>query len=1259
MTAKPAQPQTRPIFAAVAIATLFAASLASAASTDLADVPLANSSTLAIPPNIAVVIDDSGSMDEENMPDSNNTNKTRSCYKWRNYNTLAYNPGRTYQPPMKANGSRFPDAIFTAALKDGYFASGQKMYDGSTTNTALDLTTLGTYYQTYSRVWMPDFGSYRHYATSVTVTLLDNSVIELLGSSPVPTSSTTNEDSVGTAIANAINANTDNTGFTATYSSSSVGSFSGTLRIYTSEAQIGLATTPTVTLVKTTAGGSVANPFENAFSTFTFENGIYYSTHATDTSSTSCDDDSAYTTVTLKSNIAAPGATAGSADALTNYANWYSYYRKRAFLMKAGVGEAFAALSEDKYRVGYFTIDSLDSEVELQDGQPVNHDLKIGEFSGTASGTHRANWFDRLYGTREALYTPLRGALSRMGRIYSGKVSGWDPVQYSCQRNFTILTTDGYWNTNAEDSDYGPFKMNNSTSVGDQDGVSGVTRPELDSSKKSSTLADVAYYYYHTDLRDEALGNCDGALRPDNSTGKVCENDVFTSGTSPTEDDVATHQHMTTYTLGLGVDGTLEYQSDYRTATSGDYKDIRQGTKNWPDPIANSGGERIDDLWHAAVNGRGLYLSARDPDSLTSGLSAILRSIDRATGSGAAAATASLQPTMDDSQSNRIYIASYTTVDWYGDVSAYSIDLDNGTISSSSIWDAGELLDSRIGISGDSDGRTIYVDVAGTRKPFRIGEMTAAQQAYFDNTKLDQYSDWSSTDQSTATGELLVNYLRGHNRYEDQNRDTDFGTYARLYRDRAHVLGDMVHSQPVYVKNSVYNFGPGYDPTHGGRMGMLYVAANDGMLHAFCTESVGDCSPGRELWAFVIPMALKNMWYLADKRHADNHHFMVDGPIAVSDAYINGGWKTILVGAMGKGGRGYYAFDITSPTNPQLLWTFSAEGPDDIANTTDDNPNVGYSYGTPMITKVDSNGDLRGDNTEWRVLLPSGYNNVPGLPESGNFTTADGGGYLFVVDAGTGSLVSTISTSTGSATSPSGFANVSIRVPDFETDNTALDAYGGDLEGNMWRFDLGNGTTSKVIGLGSSHPITTAPEIGEVDGGNALFFGTGRYLGQTDLSTADQQYIIGVKASASNLTLGDLVQQTGADEIDWSTGNGWYLALTGGKERVNLAPQLYFGTLIFATTLPTGTECRPDGSGRLYFVNYSSGTRIDDDTPLYMTFSAPLVGVSVVKLPSGTPKVIPITSKGEYPEGSPPDLPMTPGLTEDSGTRIMWRELID
>ncbi len=291
--------------------------------------------------------------------------------------------------------------------------------------------------------------------------------------------------------------------------------------------------------------------------------------------------------------------------------------------MKSSASFAFGNLS-NQYRLGYMSINNSTGSDFLN--------------LGTFELTHKENWFAKLTAARPNNATPLRGALTRVGRLYGGRLNGTslngstvvEPMQYSCQQNFTLLSTDGYWNESGS-----PAKqLDGVTDIGDADGS--LPRPLYDGTGTLNTLADVAAYYYETDLRNgtAATGLCRSA-----TGGDLCENNVPVGG-----DDVARHQHMTTFTLGLGVSGYMLFDEKYRTATSGDFFDVRNGTTadpangtcswqaaggscNWPIPVNNSQ-PNIDDLWHAAVNGRGTYFSATDPANLYTGLANALAAIE-------------------------------------------------------------------------------------------------------------------------------------------------------------------------------------------------------------------------------------------------------------------------------------------------------------------------------------------------------------------------------------------------------------------------------------------------------------------------------------------------------------------------------------------------------------------------------------------------------------------------------------------------------
>ena len=876
-------------------------------------------------------------------------------------------------------------------------------------------------------------------------------------------------------------------------------------------------------------------------------------------------------------------STCSYEEEMTNFANWYAYYRSRMQMAKTAIGRAFRAI-DSSYRVGFITINP---------GNPVNSDryLKVDNYDAT----QKAAWYQRLYDQEDHGSTPLREALSRVGRYYSGVTTGINsgmdgsPIKASCQPNYAILTTDGYWNGNAGQNLSGG-------SIGNQDNVNSgySTRAEGaydgNLSGASDTLADVAMYYYKTDLRTDL-----DDLSP------------------TTQKDQAPHQHMVTFTVGLGLAGLLNYDPNYESQTTGDFVAIKQGIKDWPVPAANSE-SALDDLWHAAVNSRGTFFSTRDPVTLTNGIVDALNAVQTRVGAGAAAATSNLQPVAGD---NFAFTAQYQTVVWTGDLKARTIDLSTGIVATRELWSAAVLLDQR-----SHTNRKIYLfDAADNNAPSSgngnllkafcwpgaagtglypgcnaaEAELSAGEMAWFDPTALMQYGGWT-TDGSgrdlAVSAQKLVDFLRG-----DQANETTGGTaLTDLFRNRDSLLGDIVNAQPAYVKASPFSYNTGAflgrdpyyqeyrqttDGTTGTRKGTVFAAANDGLLHAFetdpdnnpyyqtagiATASTADdtftgtisTSPtageGSERWAYIPSIVAPNMKALAETPLLFVHKYYTDGTPTVGDVCFGhstaspcasqNNWHTILVAGLNAGGRGYYALDITDPDNPKGLWEFKGGALADPATCGlsdaaivgySSDCNLGFSFGTPVIAKRKLDG-------KWVVFVTSGHNNVnPG----------DGKGYLYVLDAQSGVILQRIGTQTGcdgvsttapcvgGTVDPSGLSKLNAWVDNATFDNTAETVYAGDLKGNLWRFQLdpaetGYGTAYKLATLvdpsNNPQPVTTKPELGEVSNFRVVFIGTGKLLGTSDLTTTQQQTIWAIRddltSNPINLRGGDLVQQT-------------------------------------------------------------------------------------------------------------------------------------
>ena len=939
-----------------------------------------------------------------------------------------------------------------------------------------------------------------------------------------------------------------------------------------------------------------------------------------------------YPRTATRTDCASTPAVCTYAEEMTNFANWYAYYRTRMQTMKSAVGHAFLPLNNE-YRLGFTTINNT-------------------TFTGTSGSrwlaldalepTQKQNWYAKLYAQEPSGSTPLRLALDRMGQLYEGTLSGApNPVQYSCQQNFTILTTDGYWNGGTN------------TAIEDQDNVESDARfctrangcfdGNLGGGAAAS-LADVALYYYYRDLRTTS---CNTGV----SGADVCTDNVPTSTRDPNP-----AQHMTTFTLGLGVDGVMTFREDYETAAAGDFYRIRTGatgcawtagTCNWPVPAADSE-TAVDDLWHAAVNGHGSYFSAQDPASLSKGLADALNNLKVRNAAASASATSTPNVTQED---NDIFSATFRTVKWDGELIAQKIDTATGNLLPDSTWSAQAQLDDKV--SDSSDSRIVYTaDLSSptpTRKTFEWGSLTSAEQAYFQDkclggAPLTQCSGFDAAQKTLANqGQKMLNYLRGQQEMEI--------TDPPLYRERDHVLGDIASAKPAYVRNPRRNYGDvGYSvfkAAQAGRQAMVYVAANDGFLHAL------NATTGNEAWAYVPHATYPDFHKLADSNYGNNHRYYVDGSPESGDVYIGGQWRTILVGGLNKGGRGYYALDITEPTNPLVLWEFCS----DAALCSVADSDLGYTFGNPVITKRPSDG-------KWIVIVASGYNNVsPGT----------GRGFLYVLDAATGEVLSKIDTGVGSTTTPSGLARISGRAENAVTDNTATTVFGGDLLGNLWRFDMATSTVIQLASLtddlANPQPITTRPDVGKCHDTPMVFVGTGRYLGLSDLTDNQLQSVWGIRDSSSTLgTLrgNNIVQQTfslggggtytiSSNDVDLASQNGWFVDLDQNTgERVNLDPALVLGTLLVVTNQPEDVSaCSVGGNSFKYEFDFCSGKALLAAGGVVgkKIGSSIAVGFIVIRLPSGALKVITTFAGAEK---------TTEGVTAGSSgntRRVSWREL--
>ena len=810
---------------------------------------------------------------------------------------------------------------------------------------------------------------------------------------------------------------------------------------------------------------------------------------------------------------------------LQNFANWFTYYRKRRLMLSAGMGDAVASVKG--LRGGSVNFNNL---------LPIT----MYDFSAVADSANSRALLGAIHTNPANGGTPTRETLKYIGEQYRTNTS---IIQYGCQRNAAFILTDGFANA----STVTVPTYNQATWV--------ATRPYQ--TIFAGSLADLASCYYTNNLRTDL------------PTGLL---NVDPSDTSPNADKNP-DLHMNTFGVTLGLTGTI-----YGTNTPPANNPFLN-FPNWPAPTLNRHPSSIDDLWHATINGRGKMFMANNATDLTTHLREVVNSLLTKAGSDAGIAVSNVNMKNGD---NTAYVSSYNAQNWTGQLAAFPVNIDTGQVDmtpAAQLWEARDQLTTRDFVANP---RVIATYDGAQGVPFQPGAMPTAMEALL-----------ATPSASPSDSADVIRYLRGDRSLE-----------GIRYRIRASLLGDIVNAEPVFVGGAAATYvDAGYDTFSSGltsRQKMIYQAANDGMMHAF------DATNGFERWAYVPALAYQRLNALTDPLY--NHQFSVDGTPTTGDADLantvsggrsTGDWRTLLIGGLGAGGPGFFALDVTQPDAAneiaaagKVLWEFP-----NVSTAAGVAANVGLSFGKPVLAKTQAAG--------WVVLVTSGYNNTAG----------DGRGYLFVLDARSGQLIRAISTGVGTSTDPSGLGQISAWANNAMLDATVDFVYGGDLKGNVWRFNLAGPSTAgwNVVKLatltdssGGPQPITSLPELAEVDGRRMVFVGTGALLGNSDIGSGQRQSMY---ALVDNMTSSPLIAAPRTElvnkavtvgagglrnidptQVNYSLARGWYFDLPGPGERVSTAPAAAFGVLVFTTNQPSLTAC--SSQSYLYAVDVSSGGQL-------------------------------------------------------------------
>ena len=841
-----------------------------------------------------------------------------------------------------------------------------------------------------------------------------------------------------------------------------------------------------------------------------------------------------------------------------DFADWFSFYRRRMLTAKAAVGLTVADMKD--LELGVHTLN-----------RSVSKPLVLME---TAESAEKLAYLSTIYNIRPTGSTYLRRGLYEAGKYFErtntgdlsslqttsglnkGTCSGdlsvfWDANEDddadtcadsggACQRAYVIAMTDGYYNESF-------------SSVGNVDSGSAYA---VFRDAASSSLADVAKYFYLNDL-DPNLAN-----------------EVPVKGF-----DKNTQQHLVTYTVAFGVFGeynpslfpdclpscmtpgsnncpTLEsltklswadYEAGVGKNTDGKFPGV---CPTWWNDNPNTSGEgprRIDDLFHAAVNSRGKFLNAADPGELVAALQTIKDLIEEQTGT---ASSVSINANKIE-EDTLLFQTTYDSGDWSGDVLAKCLNSKgfvancgrvdceatcNATYSSCITGCDGDAAceascrTARTTCIGACSGATCEESLAtclqGCSDPGCEVACNNANSTCKQNPPEVKWSAAKELDGVTATSrqiitanaggtglpfrwasldggmktlldgdEYILNYLRGDDTYERQN-DT---AGVRNFRNRSNKLGDFINAEPFHYSNTTL----GID--------WVLVGGNDGMLHVF------DGVTGDEVFAYVPRVFFDNLKQLTVESYVNNHKFFVDGYVTVKDL----GGKVVLIGGLGKGGKALFALDLTAAAAHKtsieanaddiVLWEYSTTSTATYANQPDVVNNLGYSFSRPQIVKSNDT------TASWVLIFGNGYESANGRAVLFTVGLDNNGEILWT------RIIDTEAGNNTSGTDCNGLSTPALLYPQGDGKNDF--AYAGDLLGNLWKFDLSaaDRTTWKVYfedsagvkqplfqarsEAGYRQPITIQPVITSAcpynERGYTILFGTGRIL-NPDVDFLDQ-----------------------------------------------------------------------------------------------------------------------------------------------------------
>lgn len=851
----------------------------------------------------------------------------------------------------------------------------------------------------------------------------------------------------------------------------------------------------------------------------------------------------------------------------------------------------------------------------------------------------------------------FKGGPSLYGLSYGSSNPGWNnttkryvsPVQYRCQKNFTIVITDG----DATDDQNLPgsgkkggddnatissisytarnesggavsksFSICKSASSTADDGFNvtcpatyesdGSSRDFGSDSNRPAALRDVAMYAYRADLREG---------------GTDLDSKSF-------DDPKFALQNMYTYTVGYKVANQV--------------------------------------LPSAAKAGGGKYYSADNETQLMNSLNNAISSIgDITSNAGGIATTGDVI-----SSGNKVFQPVFNPKGWYGELRCFELSTTLG--SSTSLGTACSPAKAMIPSSGRSV-LTNKVAASGAVTPFYF---TTANKTNMTAVQL------SALGSDSTSRDNLIKFILGDE------------TISGFRRRTNGLLGDIIGGRPLtvtaptgYSNDGTYET---FKNTHAQR-GMVFVGANDGMLHGFNIASMNEIMGYIPSQVYPRLAALKETDY--GQSAGTPHVYHVNGPLRQADVKLGSNWTTLLVGGLAQGGQGYFALDVTSESVANTTGAVKWEWSDAIT----EGAQMGYSFGAPIIYNVRTSATTAVP----AVIFANGYENDFDDTVTGGQKTTSKSSALYVVRASDGVLLKKIVLPAGSQglSSPAGV--------DFGQDGVLDYVYAGDINGNLWRFDLTssnpasfNFSPSPIFvatdALGNRQPIIQRPAITPVNAGdgtalgNLVLFGTGKLLVEADRSDTKVQSFYAVlddmtsapgtiqrmqllpRTIVATASVSETGKRAGTYRkistealdltSDTNTKKGWYLDFPESTERLVSSPLLLTDKLLFGTGIPAADEkCVPGGKGWVMGLNPLTGSVTASNTGRQYSFlDIKLDGVSTdadkVAFSGGTAFV-----SGFSTDGIPTELsyvsqsartsdPGTTGSLGDAGASIAMQE---